>query len=183
MRVVSGTARGTVLSAPDGLQTRPTADRAKEALFSMIAPSVSGCAFLDLFCGSGAIGIEALSRGAASCCFVDNSAAAIQAVQKNLVKTKLDARAELLCAEAAEVVNRLSRRGVAFDIVFLDPPYGAALVQKTVDGLLSSDVLAKDGLCIAEQGAAEAVPVFHGLRLIKQKRYGAAAILVYEVDV
>ena len=181
MRVISGSARGTALTAPDGMQTRPTADRTREALFSILMPYVAGCTFLDLFSGSGAVGIEALSRGAAHCCFVDNESIALSAIKRNLDKTKLSARAEVLRSDAVGVARVLSRQNKAFDIVFLDPPYDNALAKPAADAVLAGGLLAEGGLLIIEHRAQEEAPVIEGLRLSKQKRYGAAAISIYEV--
>ena len=181
MRVVSGSARGTVLTAPDGMQTRPTADRAKEALFSMLMQEVAGCRFLDLFSGSGAIGIEALSRGAAHACFVDNATAAVDVIRRNLEKTKLVSRAEVVRADAMSAVRQLSQRGAVFDIVFLDPPYERGLAKTAAEIVLAEGLLAKGGLLVVEQGANEAPLALANTLIWKQKRYGAAAITVYEV--
>jgi len=181
MRVVSGSARGAVLVAPEGMQTRPTADRAKEALFSMLMEDVAGCRFLDLFSGSGAIGIEALSRGAAFACFVDSAAEAVAVTRQNLAKTKLAERAEVIREDVVSAVARLAGRGDAFGIVFLDPPYETGLAKRAAEAVLSAGLVRTGGLLVVEQGANEALLAFENAALWKQKRYGAAAISIYEV--
>lgn len=125
MRVISGTARGHKLTAPGGKNTRPTGDRMKEDLFNILAPEVGGAYFLDLYCGSGAIGIEALSRGADSAVFVDESEDAIAVTKENLAKTRLSDRAEVLLMSDKTAQEKLADR--VFDIIFMDPPYNSGI--------------------------------------------------------
>jgi len=182
MRVVSGSARGAALVAPGGLQTRPTADRAKEALFSMLAADIAGCVFLDVFAGSGAIGIEALSRGADHAVFVDSAADAIAAVMQNLSKTRLSAHAEVIRADAASAIKQLAAKNAIFDITFLDPPYESGLAQSAAQALLDAGLIKANGLLVIEQGENEEPLTFGNAALLKRKRYGAAAISIYEVN-
>ncbi|MCL1845462.1 MAG: 16S rRNA (guanine(966)-N(2))-methyltransferase RsmD [Defluviitaleaceae bacterium] len=157
MRVIAGKARRTALVAPDGQNTRPTSDRAKEGLFNILAPEIRAARFLDMFCGSGAIGIEALSRGAAESVFVDNSFLAIHAVRKNLSKTKLsDSKAEIFETTAEDAIARLAAQNRRFDIIFLDPPYdsyNSESLRQIIDKLRK--ILAEDGVIIAETEAAD----------------------------
>ena len=146
MRVIAGTARRLLLKTPEGLDTRPTTDRIKETLFNILQPDLPGCQFLDLFAGSGGIGIEALSRGAARAVFVDNGREAIRCIRENLLHTKLENRSLVIPGDVSSALSDLSRRGEAFDIVFLDPPYGspagiAALKQLALLGLAGEDTL------------------------------------------
>jgi len=182
MRVIAGSARGTVLASPAGLQTRPTADRAREALFSILMADIAGCRFLDLFGGTGAVGIEALSRGAAFACFADKAPEAVDCIRRNLEKTKLMPRAEVLHADAMVVIERLAVRKEQFDIVFLDPPYGLGLDRQAAEAVLASGLLAAGGLLILEHAAAEEALTLAGARLWKEKRYSAAVITLYEVS-
>ncbi len=123
MRVISGKCRGTHLVAPEGMETRPTTDRIKETLFNMIAFDIPECHFLDLFSGSGAIGIESLSRGAKYAVFVDQGNKALACIKENLEKTRLKESAEVLACTAQEAIHTLSLRKKSFDIIFMDPPY------------------------------------------------------------
>ena len=182
MRVIAGSARGAALASPAGLQTRPTADRTREALFSSLAAEVPGCRFLDLFAGTGAVGIEALSRGADAACFADKAAEAIEVIRRNLDKTKLTSRAEVFHADALAVIAQLAVRKDRFDIIFLDPPYGTGLARQAAEAILSAGLLAGNGLLVIERAAKEETLTLTGARLWKEKRYGAAAIDMYEVN-
>jgi 16S rRNA (guanine(966)-N(2))-methyltransferase RsmD len=145
-------ARRIALVAPAGENTRPTADRAKEALFNILSERVCDARFLDIFCGSGAIGIEALSRGAKEAVFVENSPAAVKAVKENLAKTKL-LHAEILETTAERAIARLAAQNRLFDIIFLDPPYDSSLLSKTLAQLKQFDMLAENGVIVAETDA------------------------------
>ena len=125
MRVIAGSARSLKLATIDSMDARPTTDRIKETLFNMLSNDIPGCRFLDVFSGSGAIGIEALSRGAAMAVFVENSRKAVECINKNLAFTKLADRAQVLSADAVQAVGMLERQGQAFDVIFMDPPYGS----------------------------------------------------------
>ena len=149
MRVIAGTAKRIPLIAPKTAITRPTADRAKESLFNILAAELHGAHFLDIFCGSGAIGIEALSRGAEKAVFIDNNANAVSALKENLAKTKLAHKAEIIEATAEAALARLAENR-KFDIIFLDPPYDSDLLEKTFAQVKDSGLLAGGGKIIAE---------------------------------
>jgi len=123
---------------------------AKEGLFNILSEEIRGARFLDLFCGSGAIGLEAISRGAKEAVFVDNATPAISALSQNLEKTKLASSAEVLRMPVAKAIDCLAASGRQFDIIFLDPPYGTNLLQETLDKLADANILAKCGIIIAE---------------------------------
>ncbi len=142
MRVIAGTARSLPLKCMEGLDTRPTTDRIKETLFNMLQPDLPGCRFLDLFAGSGAIGIEALSRGAKAAVFVENNRKAAACIRENLAFTRFLDRARVMETEAASALNLLAREE-AFDIIFLDPPYGKDL-EKEILSILSHSSLADE---------------------------------------
>jgi len=179
MRIISGLARRTPLVAPKGSSTRPTADRVKENLFNILAPHVAGARFLDLFCGSGAIGLEALSRGAEEAVFVDSAKDAIAALKVNLERTRLttSAHAVHMCALAA--VPMLGAEGKAFDIVFLDPPYGLGLVDKALEVLVSSGIVSPGGIVVAECDTKEDIQAAKPLVLQDTRAYGSTRILFY----
>lgn len=151
MRVIAGSAKRTVLVAPAGQFTRPTADRVKESLFNIISHNVPGARFLDLFCGSGGIGIEALSRGADFAIFVDSSTEAIKATRVNLEKTRFTSSA-VLHMPIESAMSRLVKNGHSFDIIFADPPYGRDFEVQVLKLLHDYNLLAKDGIIIIETG-------------------------------
>ena len=148
LRIIAGSARRTNLTAPKGTSTRPTADMAKEGLFNIIAGEIPGSRFLDLFCGSGAIGLEALSRRASEAVLVESAKAAIAAARQNITKTKLPA--QLLEMPVANAIEKLAAQGRVFDIIFIDPPYETSLLAETLRQLAEINLLAPGGMIIAE---------------------------------
>ena len=180
MRVIAGSARRTVLAAPKGQHTRPTADRIKENLFNIIASHIPGARFLDLFCGSGAIGIEALSRGCGEAVFVDLSKDAVSVTQANLAKAKLTGKVLPMCVFAA--IARLGQEAKQFDIVFLDPPYGLGLLDRTLEALGQSSILAPEGIVIAECSVDGAVPETGPLVLQDTREYGGTKLMFYKIS-
>ena len=134
MRVISGTAKHLPLKTIEGLDTRPTTDRIKETLFNMLQNDIYDCRFLDLFSGSGAIGIEALSRGAREAVFVENNRRAADCIQENLKFTRLEEHASLIRADVTDALRRLEGKGV-FDIIFMDPPYHRGLEREVLECL------------------------------------------------
>lgn len=150
MRVIAGSARRLQLVTVPGMDTRPTADKYKETLFNILQPHVGGAAFLDLFAGSGAIGIEALSRGAASCVFVENSRRAVNCIKQNLAHTHLEDRGHILASDCMAALARLSREGESFDIIFLDPPYRGDWYPPVIERIARMGLLKEDGILVAE---------------------------------
>ncbi len=134
MRVISGNNRGMVLVAPEGIDTRPTTDRIKETLFNMIAFDLPDCTFLDLFSGSGQIGIEALSRGAKEAIFVEKDKTANNCIEKNLAKAKLDDFSTVYKEDVFSVLNKLNSHE-PFDFIFMDPPYNKTIEKQVLESL------------------------------------------------
>ena len=149
MRVIAGSARRTQLKTVEGLSTRPTTDRIKETLFNMIAPYLYDCVFLDLFAGSGAIGIEALSRGAMEAVFVEQDRKAMSCVKENLKRTHLEARALTMTMDVMTALYKLEGEK-QFDYIFMDPPYGKEWEKKVLTYLAGSDLIADKGVVIVE---------------------------------
>jgi 16S rRNA (guanine966-N2)-methyltransferase len=174
MRVVAGMYGGRRLAAPAGSSTRPTSDRVREALFSVLGGSVQGARVLDLYAGSGALGIEALSRGAASVVFVDRSPRAVAAIRANLEALGIDAEVRRLEARAA---LRASARGDAYDLVFLDPPYrhAAGLGRELSEALPA--VLAPGARVVSESDRRD--PLELALPLVDERRYGDTVIRIH----
>ena len=176
MRVITGTARGTNLKAPPGLATRPTADKVKQALFNIIQYDISGDV-LDLFAGSGQLGIEALSRGARHCVFVDQSPEAIRVIRDNLEKTKLSDRAQIVRSDA---LSYLSRGKKSFRLIFLDPPYAEKSLENAIKCISEIDILGESGIIITERPVGkDLVGDFGDLLPSKDYRYGTTIITLF----
>ncbi len=185
MRIITGKARGVRLETLPGLDTRPTAERAKEAVFSMLAFDIEGRRVLDLFAGSGQMGLEALSRGAASATMVDHAKAAVEIIRKNTAKTRLEG-AEIVCADSVTWLEGTAKRGLSFDIVFMDPPYAEKLLPRCLERLLRGRLLKKTSLVVCESGSAE--DVFGGdaslesrFDVVKSTRYGVAYVNILKL--
>ena len=150
MRVISGSARSLKLKTLEGIDVRPTTDRIKETLFNMIQNDIYDCSFLDLFSGSGGIGIEALSRGAKQCVFVDNNPKAIDVINDNLEFTKLNENALVLDKSFEMAINLLYGKNYSFDVVFMDPPYDKGLEKNVLELLAKSVIINNDTIVIVE---------------------------------
>lgn len=150
MRVIAGKARRIPLSTIQGLDTRPTTDRIKETLFNMLQNQIYDCRFLDLFSGSGAIGIEALSRGAKSCIFVEKNPKAVSCIQENLKKTNLEAEANVISGDVLYGIAQCRKQKEKFNIIFMDPPYDCLLEKDVLDQLKDGELLCEDCLIIVE---------------------------------
>ena len=176
MRVIAGSARRLLLKAPDGMDTRPTADRVKESLFNMLNPDLYGCAFLDLFSGSGAIGIEALSRGAQRAVLVDASLECAGIIKQNLEVTKLGENAEIINEDVYAAIERLGRRGDKFDIIFMDPPYAAGYYVPVMEAIKKADILAAEGYIVAESAKGVDFTAAEGFKIFKERKCGPAVM-------
>lgn len=172
MRVIAGSAKRLQLKTPDSLDTRPTTDRIKETLFNMIAPGIYGSIFLDLFCGSGGIGIEALSRGAKEAVFVENSPRVMDYVRENLKFTKLERKALTVTKDAMAALYQLEGEKV-FDFIFMDPPYGRELERKVLEYLSGSKMVYEDTVIIVEASRDTDFSYLDdmGFILVKEKIY------------
>ncbi len=175
MRVITGTARNCRLETLSGDATRPTAERVKEGLFSAIQFDLPGRRVLDLFAGSGQLGIEALSRGASSCVFVDQNKAATEVIRRNLHAAKLSEQAQVLTVDA---LGFLARTNDTFDLVLLDPPYAADLLVPAITA--AAQKVAPGGLIVCEYDAGTTVPETAGeFKIYRTYRYGRVHITVY----
>ena len=172
MRVIAGTAKRIQLKTVEGLDTRPTTDRIKETLFNMISEYLADSSFLDLFSGSGAIGIEALSRGATSAVFVEQSKLATNCIRDNLKRTKLDSSGEVYEMDVFSALKKLENTRT-FDYVFMDPPYNQLLEKKVLEYLSTSKLLSDDALIIVEASLeTDFSYVDHlGFEIVKIKEY------------
>lgn len=152
-RVIAGQYGGRKLATPEGMNTRPTTDRCKEALFGMLQFDLDGVSFLDLFAGSGQIGIEALSRGAAFSVFVEQGREALACIRRNLTSLGLTPQTEVIPMSVERALARLSYSGRKFDFIFLDPPYQKGLEAITLGQIADADVLSENGTVIAESSS------------------------------
>ena len=181
MRVVAGKFRGRALTAPPGLATRPTADRVRQAVFDVVAhapfaPSLQGARVMDLFAGSGALGIEALSRGAAFCLFVETDEQARGALRTNLDALGLIGAGRVHRRDATDLGLRPASDGTPFDVAFLDPPYGKRLGEAALMGLAAGGWLAPGALAVLERGADEPLFALEGFECVDQRGWGPAAV-------
>ena len=155
MRVITGKARGIQLKTPEGMQTRPTADRVKEALFSIIHFDVPGARVLDLFGGTGQLGIEALSRGAESAVFVDAREESCRLIRENLKRTKLEKDAKVIRSDYLDYLNRCREQ---YNIILLDPPYAEVFLENALKRITEIDILQSDGIIVAERPLGKELP-------------------------
>ena len=180
MRVISGKARGVNLKTPEGVLTRPTIDRVKEALFSIINFDIPASNVLDLFGGTGQLGIEALSRGAKSAVFVDQREDACKLIKENLKRTKLDQDAKVVRMDYLDYLKRCREK---FDIIFLDPPYAEVFLENALKCITEIDILQSGGIIVAERPLGKDLPWdFEGYTRSKDYKYGKVLLTIYRKD-
>ncbi|MDR7076403.1 16S rRNA (guanine(966)-N(2))-methyltransferase RsmD [Neobacillus niacini] len=180
MRVVSGVCKGRALKAVPGNTTRPTTDKVKEALFNMIGPYFDGGAGLDLFAGSGGLGLEALSRGLDKVIFVDRDVKAIQTIHENIQACKMEQKAEVYRNDADRALKALIKREICFDYIFLDPPYKKQQLISLMQKISENRLLNNDGYVICEHGHDVELPETAGeFSQYKHEKYGIIAITIY----
>lgn len=181
MRIITGSARGATLETLDGEHTRPTAERVKEAIFSMIQFDIEGRSILDLFGGSGQLALEALSRGAAGALIADSDRDACAVIKRNAQKTKLFQKTRILCSDYKTVIRGLAGRE-KFDIIFLDPPYASDYVEDSLKRLIEADAIAEGAYIICE--GERSVPFScEGLNIIKHNKYGRVYITLLQKEI
>ena len=177
MRVVAGKYKGRTLRTVRGQATRPTSDRLRETLFNILAPVIAGARFLDLCAGSGAIGIEALSRGAGDATFVERSRQACSVIRDNLASLGIDSGATILCREAVAAVQLLASEGIGFDVIFFDPPYASESYVSVLNQIASKHVLSDDGILVVERRAkAPLAAEFGDLSAYREVKQGESAL-------
>ncbi len=180
MRIITGKARGVRLATLEGLTTRPTAEKVKEAIFSMIQFDIEGRRVLDIFAGSGQMALEALSRGAKDATLIDSSKEAAEIIRQNALKTKLFADLKLITCDYKTAIKQLA--GQKFDIVFCDAPYAAKLTGDVIARLCDSDLLAPGATVICESDEEKTFEN-ESLRLVKVNHYGRSYVAVYKTEV
>lgn len=180
MRVIAGTARGVQLKTPEGMQTRPTIDRVKEALFSIIHFDLPGAKVLDLFGGTGQLGIEALSRGAVSATFVDQAESACRLIKENLRRTKFENAGKVVRGDYLEYLSRCRE---SYDIILLDPPYAEVFLENALKRITEIDILRSGGIIVAERPLGKELPWdFPGFTRSKDYKYGTVLLTLYRKD-
>lgn len=177
MRIITGKARGTKLFSLEGEETRPTSDRTKEAIFSILQFSIEGRKVLDLFGGSGQMALEAVSRGAESAVIADRSKAAVGIIEKNCEKTHLGGSCKVMCSDWGETLRRL--KGNKFDIVFLDPPYALNIIPKILTEL--NNYLKPTSVVVCESGNDISEDIGDAYSVIKQAKYGVAYVTLLKL--
>ena len=179
MRIIAGSARGTLLTAPKGIDTRPTQDKVKESLFNMLQGDVAGSDVLDLFAGSGALGLEALSRGADSAVLADLSREAVQCIRKNVEKLRFQERTMVLACDWQQAAAALSRENRAFDLIFLDPPYRMEELGPLCDALAEKKLLRPGAVIVWERRAGGTAELSDGFFCFKRRSYGDTELCLY----
>ena len=180
MRVITGKARGVQLKTPDGQLTRPTADRVKEALFSIINFDVPGAAVLDLFAGTGQLGIEALSRGAKSAVFVDMREDSCKIIRENLRRTKLENEARVIRSDYADYLHRCREK---YNIILLDPPYAEVFLENSLKLIAEIDILQSGGIIVTERPWRKELPFEHEVYTrSRDYKYGNTLLTLYRKD-
>ena len=181
MRIIAGEFRGRRLAAVKG-RIRPTSDRVREAIFSVLGPAVVEARVLDLFAGTGALSLEALSRGAGHAVLVEDHPTALNILRRNIKDLGLESRTRVLALPVAKALKKLAGWGEQFSLVFLDPPYERGLALKTLTALQSFGLLLPEAKLIAEHSQREALPELVGrLTLIQSRRYGDTQVAFYEI--
>ena len=177
MRVITGTARGRRLREPEGMATRPTTDNVKESMFNLIQFDIEGRRVLDLFAGTGQLGIEALSRGAAHCTFVDKGKEPIAVIQENLKKTRLEERATVVQADYSSWMKTCRQQ---YDLILLDPPYAEVFLETALKIVSEIDILTNSGIIVCERPFEKSLPDdIPGLARYRDYRYGKAAVTIF----
>jgi 16S rRNA (guanine(966)-N(2))-methyltransferase RsmD len=177
MRIISGTSKGRKLVTPKSQSLRPTSDRVKESIFNILRVEMEGKVVLDLFAGTGNLGIEALSRGAKKAIFVEKERQAIRFIQRNLTQLGLEERSEIVSKDTNRSIGILKQRGESFDLILMDPPYEKGLIQKTLIELSFHPIYHKDSILVIEHNRREPLPdTVAGWNLIRQRRIGDTII-------
>lgn len=180
MRVISGKARGKKLLSQQGLNTRPTLDRVKESLFNILQPRIENAKILDLFAGSGALGIEALSRGAEFAVFCDDNDSAYKIIKKNIEGARVTEQADVLNEDYAIVLKQLQNKKSEFDIIFLDPPYRTDFALNSLKIILEYKLLANEGIVIIEtddKNLKEKILNIDGIEIFDERKYGKVILI------
>jgi len=177
MRIITGKARGLKLTTPKNMDVRPTSDRVKESLFNIIGTKIVGTRVLDLFAGTGNLGLEAWSRGAEKVVFIDESQASLRLVRSNITKAKAEKETKVLKGNAVKVIADLVAKGERFDFIFCDPPYNKGLPAQIIEQVAKYDIVAPGGYLVVEHSQHEILPELPiKLEIIRSEKYGETLI-------
>jgi 16S rRNA (guanine966-N2)-methyltransferase len=177
MRIITGSAKGTKLKAPRGLDTRPTADRVKESVFNILGDIVIAAQVLDIFAGTGNLGLEALSRGAKTAVFIDNNTESIDIIKENASHTKLGEHSQVYKSDVLKALDRLEQNNQSFDLIFCDPPYNKGLIHAVLQKINNHSILKTNGVLVMEHSKHEKIAdEWETLQLKRVERYGETLI-------
>lgn len=180
MRIIAGEYKGRRITAPEDTSVRPTTGKVKEAIFAMLMNDIYDAVTVDLFAGTGNLGLEALSRGARKCYFGDNSRDSLRLIKENIAHCKAEDKSVVIAGSYEKVLDRINEKA---DIVLLDPPYKEGLMLKCLQRINELDILADDGVIVAEHGGYEDMPEAIGsIVRVKEKRYGTINVTIYRKE-
>lgn len=180
MRIIAGSLKGMRLSPPTGNKVRPTTDKVKESIFNIIMGYVENAVVVDLFAGTGNLGLEAISRGAAKCYFGDRSKESMALVKKNIASCKVQDKSVTILGDYTFVLNKIPEKA---DVIFLDPPYAVGAIEECLQAISQSGILSEEGIVVTEHNSKEPLPQRVGsLYKEKERRYGSVGITVYGLD-
>ena len=180
MKVISGTLKGRNIIGYNIDGTRPTMDRVKESLFATIQDYIKDSITLDLFAGSGNLGIEAISNGSKQCYFIDNSKEAINTIKKNIEVLNIKSKSTIILSDWKKALNDFSNQGIKFDLIFVDPPYDYNVYEKILDKVSTLNLLNNQGLIILEHSNLKLKDQYNNLILYKEKKYGNKSVNIYK---
>ena len=180
MRIIAGTHKGRKLFSLPGKETRPTSGKVREAIFSICTGRVADANVLDLFAGTGAFGLEAISRGATTAVFVDSDRQGIEVIRKNIAACGTGDKTHVCCTDIQAGLNPVAATGISFDIVFMDPPYKSRAVRPTLENLARTPVMKKGAIIIVEHGPYEEIPTdITGMDVIDRRKYGKTLVTFF----
>ncbi|KAB3535220.1 16S rRNA (guanine(966)-N(2))-methyltransferase RsmD [Alkaliphilus pronyensis] len=182
MRIIAGMAKGHTLKPPKGIDIRPTSDRVKESIFNILQYNINDSIIIDLYAGTGNLGIEALSRGAQKCYFVDQDSNSIEIIKENLKKTKLSEGAEIIKSDSKAAINGFKTKNIMADLIFMDPPYDKGLIIPTLEAIGFNNVLNKEGIIIIEHDKNDSPPeAVSNLVKFRSKSFGNTCVSFYQL--
>ena len=182
MKVISGTLKGRKIEGYNLDGTRPTMDRVKESLFGMIQDNIKDSVVLDLFAGSGGLGIEAISNGAKSCYFIDHNNEVIKVLNKNIVNLNIKDKSKVILSDWKKFLNDSAKNNLKFDLIFVDPPYDYDVYEKILDKVSTLNLLNDNGLIILEHANLNLKETYNNLTLHKSKKYGTKSVNIYKLS-
>lgn len=183
MRIITGIAKGRTIKAPEGINTRPTSDRVKESLFNIISKKIYGAKVLDLFSGTGNLGLEALSRGAEVCTFVENNNSTYKILSSNIENLGFTSNSELFKGDSFDMLETLGKYNKKYDIIFLDPPYSMGLVEKSIQKISRLTILGQDGIIVSECDEKDIISEnIYDIKTYRIEKYGRTKIYFWNKE-